>query len=155
MKFFIFQLFFEREVKNNMKKILIYLSFLFILVACSNENGDDTIDITKDFVEENAEIGLTYDEVRERFGAEELSDIVDNTETWLYDSTQYNNFDYDKSLEAVSHDEIKSGNLEYQLYINMDEKAFMYSYFYLEDDGKVWQYQVIPNAEPLNIPVSN
>ncbi|NEU31235.1 PhoU family transcriptional regulator [bacterium LRH843] len=142
-----------------MKRILMCLCFLLVLVACSNENGDNTskeIEITKDFVEEHAEVGLTYDEIRERFGTEELADIVDNTETWLYDSTQYTDFEYDKSLEAVSHDEIKSGNLEYQLYINfMDEKAFVYSYFYLEDDGKVWQYQVIPNSEPLNIPVSN
>ena len=142
-----------------MKKILLCLSFLLVLAACSNENGDNTtkeVEITKEFVEENAEVGLTYDEVRERFGTEELADIVDNTETWLYDSTQNRDFEYEKSLESVSHDEIKSGNLEYQLYINfMDEKAFMYSYFYLGDDGKVWQYQITPNSEPLNIPVSN
>ena len=139
-----------------MKKILVYFSFLLVLVACSNENGDDSVKITRGFVEENAEIGLTYDEVREKFGVEELADIVDNTETWLYDSTQYSDFEYEKNLESVSHDEIKSGNLEYQLYINfINEKAFMYSYFYLGDDGKVWQYQITPNSKPLNIPVSN
>ena len=139
-----------------MKKILVYFSFLLVLVACSNENGDDSVKITTGFVEENAEVGLTYDEVREKFGVEELADIVDNTETWLYDSTQYSDFEYEKNLESVSHDEIKSGNLEYQLYINfINEKAFMYSYFYLGDDGKVWQYQITPNSKPLNIPVSN
>ncbi|MEO4051885.1 membrane lipoprotein lipid attachment site-containing protein [Solibacillus sp. CAU 1738] len=141
-----------------MKRILVYLSLMFILVGCSNENGDNStkeVDITKAFVEENAEVGLTYSEVRERFGTELLADVVDNTETWLYDSTQYSGFEYDKSLEVVSFDEIKSGNLEYQLYINfIEEEAFMYSYFYLGEDGKVWQYQIIPNSDPLNIPVS-
>jgi hypothetical protein len=142
-----------------MKKVLTCLSFLIVLVACSNANGDNStkeVEITKAFVEENAEVGLTYHEVRERFGTEELADVVDSTETWLYDSTHYSDFKYDKSLEAVSHEEIKSGNLEYQLYINfMDEKAFMYSYFYLGDDGRVWQIQITPNAEPLNNPVNN
>jgi hypothetical protein len=142
-----------------MKKIVVCLSFMIVLVACSNENGDTAtkeVEITKAFVEENAEDGLTYDEVRERFGTEELADIVDNTETWLYDSTQTSDFEYNQSLESIAAEEIKKGNLKYQLYINfMDEKAFMYSYFYLGDDGKVWQYQITPNGEPLNNPVSN
>ncbi len=132
---------------------------MIVLVACSNENGDNAtkeVEITKAFVEENAEDGLTHDEVRERFGTEELADIVDNTETWLYDSTQNSDFEYNQSLESIAAEEIKKGNLKYQLYINfMDEKAFMYAYFYLGDDGKVWQYQITPNGETLNNPVSN
>lgn len=142
-----------------MKRILLCLSLMFILVGCSNENGDNStkeIEITKEFLEENAEVGLTYSEIRERFGTESFADVVDNTETWLFDSAQFNDFEYDKSLEVVSFDEIKSGNLEYQLFINFfEEEAFMYSYFYLGEDGKVWQYQIIPDSEPLNIPVSN
>lgn len=142
-----------------MKKVLLCLSLLIVLVACSNGNVNNStkeVGITKAFVEENAEVGLTYDEVLETFGTEVVTDVVDNTETWLYDSTHYNDFEYDKSLEAVSHEEIKSGNLEYQLYINfIDEKALMYSYFYLGDDGKVWQLQITPYAEPLNHPVSD
>ncbi|MEK4231071.1 PhoU family transcriptional regulator [Solibacillus sp. FSL H8-0538] len=142
-----------------MKRILVCLSFMFILVACSNENGDNStkeVDITKAFVEENAEVGLTYSEVRERFGTEVLADEVDNAETWLYDSTQYSDFEYNQSLKSIASEEIKSGNLEYQLYINfIEEEAFMYSYFYLGGDGKVWQYQVTPDNKTLNNPVSN
>ena len=142
-----------------MKKLLMCLSCVFILVACSNEgnaNLDKETVITKEFVEEYAKVGLTYSEVREKFGTEELADVVDNTETWLYDSSQHNDFTYDQSLEVVAFDEIKSDNLDYQLYINfIEEKAFMYSYFYKGEDGKIWQYQVTPNSEPLSSPVSN
>lgn len=140
-----------------MKKLLVFLCLITILVACSNEN-DSTKEatITKSFVKDNAEIGLTYDEVRKRFGKEELSVVVDNTETWLYDVTSDSNYEYDKSLEVVAFEEIKSGNVDAQLYINfIDEKALMYSYFYLGEDGEVWQYQINPYSEPLNISVSN
>ncbi len=142
-----------------MKKILVCISLLFILVACSNANDDKptgNVEITKAFIEENAEVGLTYSQVRERFGTEVLAEVVDNTETWLYDSTQFKHFEYNPTLEGVAHEEIKSGALEYQLYINFsEEEAYMYSYFYLGEDGKVWQYQITPNNEPLNIPVSS
>ena len=141
-----------------MKKILGLLLTITALVGCSDESNSakDNERLTKSFVEENAEVGLSYDEVRERFGEEELSDVVDNTETWLYDDTSKEDFDYEKTLEVVAFDEIKSGDVDTQLYINfIDEKAFMYSYFYLGEDNKVWQYQIIPDAEPLDIPVSN
>ena len=143
-----------------MRKIVVCSIFIIVLLtACSNgskNNATQEIDITKRFLEEHAEIGLTYNEVRKRFGAEKLADVVDNTETWLYDSTQNNDFEYNRSLESVAFEEIKEGNLEYQLYINfMDKKTFMYSYFYLGEDGKVWQYQITSNGEPQNNPVSN
>lgn len=143
-----------------MKKLLMCLSCIFfILVACSNEdnaNLDKETVITKEFVEDYAKVGLTYSEVREKFGTEEFADVVDNTETWLYDSSQHNDFKYDQSLEVVAFDEIKSDNLDYQLYINfIEEKAFMYSYFYKGEDGKVWQYQITPNSEPSSKSVSN
>lgn len=142
-----------------MKKILVCISLMFIIVACSNENdytSTDEVKITKAFVKENAEIGLSYSEVRERFGTEALSGVFDNTETWLYDSTQSNDFKYNQTADSIASEEIKSGNLGYQLYINfIEEEAYMYSYFYLGEDGKVWQYQVNPYSEPLHIPVSN
>ena len=140
-----------------MKKLFGFLCLLTILAACSNDNdATKEITITKAYVEDNAEVGLTYDEVRERFGQEELSDVVDHTETWLYDVTSDSDYEYEKSLEVVAFEEIMSGHVDAQLYINFfDEKAFMYSYFYLGDDGKVWQYQVIPDTEPLEIPVSS
>lgn len=141
-----------------MKKILGLLLTITALVGCSDESNSVKVNegLTKSFVEENAEVGLSYDEVRERFGKEELSDVVDNTETWLYDDTSKEDFDYEKTLEVVAFDEIKSGDVDAQLYINfIDEKAFMYSYFYLGEDNKVWQYQIIPDADPLDIPASN
>ncbi|MCM3387796.1 PhoU family transcriptional regulator [Ureibacillus chungkukjangi] len=142
-----------------MKRILVYLSLLFILIACSNEQEDNStsdVYITKAFIEENAEIGLTFNEVRERFGTEVLSVFGEGMDNWLYDSAQYSDFKYDRTIEVVAFDEILSGDLEYQLYINFrEEKALMYSYFYLGEDGKVWQYQINPYNEPLDIPVSN
>lgn len=140
-----------------MKKILGMLLITGTLVACSNDTNSTNDDVlTKSFVEENAEVGLTYEQVRERFGTEELADVVDNTETWLYDATSEDDFEYDKTLEVVAFEEIKAGDVDAQLYINfVEEKALMYSYFYLGEDDKVWQYQVIPNTEPLHIPVSN
>ena len=141
-----------------MKKILGLLLTITALVGCSDKSNSakDNEGLTKSFVEENAEIGLSYDEVRERFGEEEISDVVDHTETWLYDDTSKEDFDYEKTLEVVAFDEIKSGDVDAQLYINfIDEKAFMYSYFYLGEDNKIWQYQVIPDAEPRDSPVSN
>ena len=141
-----------------MKKFLTLLLITSALIACSDEtkSTNDHEVLTKSFVEENAEVGLTYDEVRERFGKEELADVVDYTETWLYDATLEDDFEYEKSLEVVAFDEIKSGDVAAQLYINFfDEKAFMYSYFYLGEDGKVWQYQVIPDADPRDSPVNN
>lgn len=140
-----------------MKKIWVWLSCIFILAACSNEDrtSDKEPILTKEYIEEFAKIGLSYDEVREIFGNEDLADVVDSTETWLYDSTRHSDFDYDQSLEVIASDEIKSGNLDYQLYINfIDEKAFMYSYFYKGEDGKVWQVQLTPDNKPLNNPVS-
>ncbi len=71
-------------------------------------------------------------------------------------STQNSDFEQKRSLESIASEEIQEGNLKYQLYINfMDKKAFMYSYFYFGDDGKVWQCQITPNNEPLNTPISN
>ncbi|MDM5250053.1 PhoU family transcriptional regulator [Lysinibacillus sp. G4S2] len=140
-----------------MKKLLVCLCLLLFLVACSNEEGTNSnkeLFITKEFVEENAKVGLSYDEVREVFGKEVLADVVDHTETWLYDSAKHNKLEYNPSLEVVA-DEITSGKLDYQLYINfIDKKAIMYSYFYKGENGKTQQYVVTPDAEPFSFPAS-
>lgn len=141
-----------------MKKFVLWLSCIFIMAACSSEGGTSNEEpiLTKEYIEENAKIGLTYDEAREIFGTEDLSDVVDSTETWLYDSTRHSDYEYTQSLEVIASEEIKSGELDYQLFLNfMDEKVFMYSYFYKGEDGKVWQYQLTPQNEPLTTPVSN
>lgn len=140
-----------------MKEILEMLFIKCTLIVCLTDTNFTNEDVlTKSFVEENAEVGLTYDQVRERFGTEELADFEDNMETWLYDATSEDDFEYDKTLKVVAFEEIKSGDVDAQLYINFfDKKAFVYSYFYLGEDGRVWQYQVNPYTEPLHIPVSD
>lgn len=52
-----------------MKKILGLLLIITALVGCSDESNSakDNEGLAKSFVEENAEIGLSYDDVRERF----------------------------------------------------------------------------------------
>lgn len=134
-----------------MKKMIGLLLATVTLVGCSDEEG-----LTKEFVEEHAQIGLSHEEVRDRFGEAELADVIDMTETWLYDETASNEYDYDKTLEVVAFDEIKAGDVEGQLYINfIDDKAFMYSYYYLGDDDKIWEYQIVPTGEPRHTAVSD
>lgn len=57
----------------------------------------------------------------------------------------------------MAHNEIKSGKLDYQLYITfMDKKAIVYSYFYKGKNGKERQYQATINSgKPTEIPVSD
>lgn len=70
--------------------------------------------------------------------------------------TKFFDFEYDRTVEVVASDEILSGDLKYQLYINfVEEKTFVYSYFYLGEDGRVWEYQISSNSEEsLNNPVT-
>ena len=147
-------------------KTLWYVTFvalMLLLVACS----DDTIVedepliyeerqyITKKFIEENAKVGLTTEEVQDIFGHMPVTGIVDQTETWLYDSSSYEQLVYSQDLAAFAADEIKQEKLAYQLYINfVEDKAIMYSYFYKGDDGNVWQYQVTDTEKPLENVVS-
>ena len=148
-------------------KNLWYLAFILlllsVLVACSD---DHTVEdepliyekrhyISKEFIEEHAKVGLTTEEVQDVFGHGPVSGIVDQTETWLYDSSSYEQLTYEQDLAAVAADEIKQEKLAYQLYINfVEEKAVMYSYFYKGDDGNVWQYQVTDTEKPIENVVS-
>lgn len=139
-----------------MRKLPMMLILLLVLVACSNENStkvkkeeDSTTGqvektkITKEFVEKNAKVGLSYDEVRKVFGTEQYSGIMDSTMTFVYDSTIYNPFTYNQSGDAVAFDALKSGKLDYQLYINfMEEKAVYYQYYFKGEDDEVWGYTV-------------
>ena len=155
-----------KETKCNMKNLLYLLVMglmLSVLSACSD---DATIEdepliyearqyITKGFMEDNAKLGITEDEVQAIFGNVTLSGKVDQTETWLYDSSSYKPVEYKQDLAAFAAEEIKQDKLAYQLYINfIEDKAVMYSYFYKGDDGNVWQYQVTDSGEPLENIVS-
>ena len=137
---------------------LTFVALMLVLVACS----DDTIVedepliyeerqyITKQFIEDNAKVGLTTEEVQDIFGHAPVSGVADQTETWLYDSSSYEQLVYSQDLAAFAEDEIKQEKLAYQLYINfVEDKAATYSYFYKGDDGNVWQYQVTDTEKPL------
>lgn len=142
---------------------LTFVSLMLLLVACS----DDTIVedepliyeerkyISKKYIKENAEVGLTTEEVQDIFGHAPVSGVADQTETWLYDSSSYEQLTYSQNLAAFAADEIKQGKLAYQLYINfVEDKAVMYSYFYKGDDGNIWQYEVTDTGKPLETIVS-
>lgn len=148
-----------------MRKLTMTLILLLVLVACSNENStevnkeneDNTTTeqvekkkITKEFVEKNAKVGLSYDEVRKVFGTEQYSGIMDNTMTFVYDSTTYKPFTYNQSGDAIAFDALKSGKLDYQLYINfVEEKAVYYQYYFEGEDGEVWGYTVSSDSDSL------
>lgn len=111
--------------------------------------------IDKSFVQKNAEIGLTKEKVIEIFGEDYVSDFVDNSDLLMYDSVK-DDYKYEQSLETVAFTEIKSENVNSQLFINfIDEKAIMYSYFYKGEDEKVWEYVLNPDNTTIEIAVSN
>ena len=136
---------------------------LSLLVACSDDNivedepliYEERQYISKEFIEENAKVGITTEEVQDIFGHTPVTGVVNQTETWLYDSSSYEQLTYDQDLAAFAVDEIKQEALAYQLYINfVEDKAVKYSYFYKGDDGNVWQYQVTDTGKPLETIVS-
>lgn len=149
-------------MKNGFYITLVTL-ILALLAACSDNNTVDDEPliyeerkyISKEFMEDHAKVGITTEEVQDIFGDVALTGEVDQTETWLYDSSSYKQVVYDQSLETIASDEIKQEALAYQLYINfVEDKAVMYSYFYKGDDGNVWQYQVTDTDKPLENIVS-
>jgi len=152
-----------------MKKITVVLTLLLILVACSNENANEVVQdnnspieqvenekITKEFVETNAVVGLSYDEVREVFGNEQYSGIMDGGMIFVYDSTTYKPFTYDQSGNAVAFDALKSEELDYQLYINfIEEQAVYYQYYFKGEDGEVWGYTISSDGSSLTKSTGN
>ncbi|WP_042350910.1 hypothetical protein [Bacillus massiliigorillae] len=150
-----------------MRIITMMLLLSLFLVACSNENSievkkdksdNTTVEqtkeetkITKEFIKENAKFGASYDEVREIFGKEQYSGIMDKTMVFVYDSTTYKPFTYNQGGDAVAFDAIKSGKLDYQVYINfVEEKAVFYQYYFKGEDGEVWGYTVSSDGDNLS-----
>ncbi|WP_188208236.1 PhoU family transcriptional regulator [Alkalibacillus aidingensis] len=142
-----------------MKRIILGILLIVIIAGCANNNSESNVysipDIDKEFVENKAEIGLNKEEVKDIFGEEYISGNVDSSDIWFYDGVK-DNYEYDPRLEAVSHEEIKSDNVKYQLYINFnDDETFRYSYFYKGNDGKVWQFSLNPDGTATEEAVSN
>lgn len=144
-----------------MKKLLsIFTGFsiIFLLLGCADKSSVEstvpTPTIDKEFIEANAKIGLSKSEIKEAFGEKYTSGTADGGEIWMYDTTKAG-YDYERKLGVVAHEEIKNGNVKYQLFINFNQdKAFMYSFFYKGKGGKVWEYVLNPDKTTLEIPVS-
>lgn len=133
-----------------MKRLLLTVLLSFILFGCSdvNSKSDSNPILDKEFVETNAEIGQTQDEIEEIFGTEYFSGEgeFETNEVWVYDKVK-DDFEYEKSIQIVPFDEIREGNVDYQLYINfVEDETFMYLYIYRGKDGELWQYQVNPDG---------
>lgn len=125
------------------------------VLGYEKDGSKSTTAITKGFLEVNAEIGMTKQGVKGIFGKNYVSDFVDSSDIWMYDRVK-NNHAYEKSLEAVAFQDIKDELVHYQLFINfVDDKAFMYSYFYKGDDGKIWEYVVNPDNTITEVAVSD
>ena len=143
-------------------KNLYYFTFvvliLSLLSACSDEPiiedepliYEERQYISKEFIEKNAEIGITMEEVQHIFGQAPVTGVINHTETWLYDSTAYKQVTYHQDLAAYAADEIKREALSYQLFINfVEDQAVKFSYFYKGDDGNIWQYGVTDTGNVL------
>ncbi|WP_054028807.1 hypothetical protein [Bacillus sp. FJAT-28004] len=143
-----------------MKKVLsmfIGLTMIISLFGCANSDSvkSSTPMIDKEYVEKKAQIGLSISEIKKMFGDQYASGAADGGEIWMYDTVN-EGFEYKPRLDAVAHEEIKNGDVKYQLFINIiQEKAYMYSYFYKGEDEKVWEYVLNPDKTILEIPVSN
>jgi hypothetical protein len=143
-----------------MKKFLVILFLLTtILFGCSNDSSNskndtnELFEITKELVEENGKIGLTKYEVKDIFGEYSLAGEgeFEGNEVWLYDSVK-DDFEYEKSLQSVAFDELRSENVKYQLYINfVDDKTMMYLYIYKGEDGQLRNFQVNPDGSTQEI----
>ncbi len=133
-----------------MKRLLLTISLCFILFGCSNESGklDSNPILDKEYIEANAEIGLTKEEVEAIFGKDYFAGEGDfeTNQVWVYDRVK-DDFIYEKRSQKIPFDAIRNGNVEYQLYINfIEEESFMYLYIYRDDDGALRQYQVNPDG---------
>lgn len=137
-----------------MKRIIFVFVGLSVLTMLLLSCSDGKSNINKEFLKANAEIGLSISDIEETFGTDYKSGIEDGGELWLYDKT-IESFEYERRLAVVAHEEIVQEKIVYQLFINIvDNKAFMYSFFYKGDDGKVWQYALHPDGTVHEIPVS-
>ncbi|MGE7981379.1 PhoU family transcriptional regulator [Solibacillus sp. NPDC093137] len=133
-----------------MNRLLLTVLLSFILFGCSDVNieSESSPILDKEFVEANAEIGQTKDEVEGIFGTEYFSGEgeFETNEVWVYDKVK-DEFEYEKSIQIVPFDDIREGNVDYQLYINfVEDETFMYLYIYRGEDGELWQYQVNPDG---------
>ncbi|MBD3918601.1 PhoU family transcriptional regulator [Paenibacillus sp. PR3] len=125
---------------------LVFIAILITMFGCSDKSHDNSPAITKEYLKQNAKSGLTETEITDLFGEPTLNEYGDGSFVWIYDEAM-NNFTYKPDIQKVEFDEIKKGNIKYQLYINVvDKKAIMFSYFYRGDNNEVWNYEITANG---------
>lgn len=82
-----------------MKRILLTVLLSFLLVGCSDvySESDSSPILDKEFIEANAKIGQTKDEVEEIFGTEYFGreGEFETNEVWVYDKVN-DDFEYEK-----------------------------------------------------------
>jgi hypothetical protein len=124
--------------------ILIVIITGYVTLTPTSEPTAGQSTLNKLFIERNAKIGLTKEEVKDIFGAEEMIREDEERDLWLYYSTD-DHYEYKSNIEKVLYEEINSGAVTYQLYIEfINDKTYRYHYFYKGDHGKVMKYIVHP-----------
>ncbi len=127
------------------------LILMLLIMGCSSSDNNSSID--KEYMIKTAKIGITDTEITEQYGEDYFEEYVDGVDVWLFSKTK-SDFSYNPDLNRVEYDEIKKGNIEYQLFVLLkDKKAFMYSYFY--KNGEIWQYVLNPDGTRLESQVSH
>jgi hypothetical protein len=131
-----------------MKKVLIViiiLTLIFVINGCNKTSSNPLITI--EYLKKHAKIGMTVKEIRDVFGKEVFRDFGDGSDVWIFDKTK-SDYKYTPDLQHVAFDEIKNGNIQYQLYINvLNNKAFIFSYFYRGKNNEVWDFTITPDGE--------
>ncbi|KRE75679.1 hypothetical protein ASL11_02285 [Paenibacillus sp. Soil750] len=133
--------------------IILFISILFLNSGCSDQNKNPLITI--EYLKDNAKIGMTENEIKNKFGQEAFRGYGDGSDVWIFDKTK-ESFKYTPDIQRVAHGEIKNGNLQYQLYINViKNKTIMFSYFYKGDNGEIWQIVITPDGIQKETQVSH
>jgi hypothetical protein len=139
-----------------MKRVLLVINILllmFVIIGCNKTSSNQLL--TNEYLKEHAKIGMTEEELREAFGKEVFNDFGDGSDVMIFDETN-GDFTYKPDLQHVAFNDIKNGNLEYQLYVNLkDNKAFMFSYFFRGENNEVWLLTLTPDREWKETQTSN
>ncbi|GGD57602.1 hypothetical protein [Paenibacillus nasutitermitis] len=136
----------KSEVSVTKKVIVIILLVLtFAIIGCNRASFAPLITI--EYLKEHAKIDMTEEELRDVFGHEVFNEFGDGSDVMIFDKTK-SDFKYSPDLQHVAFQDIMAGNVQYQLYINLlNNKAFMYSYFYLGTNNEIWVLTLSPDGE--------
>lgn len=125
---------------RKMKKVIGLFLVFILLAGCAYHKID------KEYIKEHAQLGLSKEEIKTIFGDPVLAGIEENVEMWIYEETE-KGFDYERSFQIVNHQAIRDGNMKWKLYVYfMENNVFAYNYFYLGENGEVWNLSIYPNA---------